>query len=170
MNLTRSEDLAPIAAKVLEEVSAKIAAQLPDVEVHHIGATAIPGGLTKGDLDVLLRVEDSEFHSAIERLRTSFAVKQAENWDPCFASFGSDTDYDLPVGVQLVVKDSEADFFLFVRDHLISNAEALAAYNRIKLEAADKSPDEYWSAKNRFLSSIVALKATSGNMAEYDGR
>lgn len=139
----------------------RIAALLPDVEVHHIGATAIPGALTKGDLDVLLRVDGCEFQSAIEILGTSFPVKQRQNWDSNFASFGSDTDYALPLGVQLVVRDSEADFFLFVRDYLISHPEALAAYNRVKREHAGSGVDEYWSAKNRVLAPIIALKTKS---------
>ena len=158
MILTLSDNLAPTTSDVLTRVFLRIAAALPEVEVHHIGATAIPGALTKGDLDVVLRVEANEFHAAVEKLRGAFAVKQPENWDPYFASFGSDTDFAIPVGVQLVIKDSEADFFLFVRDYLISHPDALANYNLAKQESASLTANDYWTAKDRVLAEILSRK------------
>ncbi len=158
MILVLSDELQPAVSDVLTRVGARVATVLPAIEVHHIGATAIPGALTKGDLDVVLRVAARDFHAAIEKLRQVFAVKQPENWDPCFASFGSDTDFALPVGVQLVIEDSEADFFVFVRDYLSSHPDALADYNRAKQEALACDAKGYWAAKNRILAAIIALK------------
>jgi GrpB-like predicted nucleotidyltransferase (UPF0157 family) len=163
--LTVSDDLRPTTSEVLTEVCERIAAMLPAVEVHHIGATAIPGALTKGDLDVVLRVEAQDFNSTIAKLRAAFALKQPENWDPYFASFGSDTDYAMPVGVQLVIKNSEADFFLFVRDYLRSHADALAEYNQAKEESVARGAKDYWNAKNRVLAQIIALKPKAANKA-----
>ena len=151
-----------MVAEDLRRVSALLGTLLPEVECHHIGATAIPGALTKGDLDVLLRVENSKFSSVIEILRKNFAVKQPQNWNPYFASFGSDTGYSLPLGVQLVVKDSEADFFLFISDYLLSHPEIVAELNRVKRACADQSAGKYWSAKDRILAPIVALKSKQG--------
>lgn len=156
MHLRPAHELASQVAAILPQISVRIAEILPGVEVHHVGATSIPGALTKGDLDVVLRVEDDRFARAVERLRTRFQVKQPENWDPYFASFGNDTEFALPVGVQLVVKDSEADFFLFVRDYFATHAEALARYNRAKQEQADKGEKEYRAAKDRVLASVLA--------------
>lgn len=140
------------------QVCMRIAAVLPGVEVHHIGSTAISGALTKGDLDVLLQVEAQDFPSVVAKLRAEFGVKQPENWRPDFASFGSDTDFAMPVGVQVVVKDSEVDFFLFVRDHLIANPDALALYNQAKVESFSRNPEDYWASKNRVLTQILALR------------
>ena len=159
MSLTLSDELMPIATGVFAQVCNRIATLLPGTEVHHVGATAISGALTKGDLDVVVRVEAGDFAATIEKLRTAFLVKQPENWDPYFASFGTDTEYPLPVGVQLVIIDSEADFFLFVRDYLASHPDALAAYNRAKRESLGLSPGDYWKAKDRVLAPIVSLKA-----------
>lgn len=156
MILALSDDLKPIAAEVLAKVGARIAAALPDVEVHHIGATAIAGALTKGDLDVVLRVGSQDFAAATEKLRAVFDVKQPENWTPYFASFGSDSDFALSVGVQLVIENSEADFFLFARDYLASHPEALAAYNQLKRNFSGLGPEAYWAAKERFFAEIIA--------------
>lgn len=158
MHLRPAEELAPQVAAILPRISARIAEVLPDAEIHHVGATSIPGALTKGDLDVMVRVESGRFAFAVDRLRARFPVKQPENWDPYFASFGSDTEFALPVGVQLVVKDSEADFFLFIRDYLTTHAGALARYNRAKQAHADKGEKDYRSAKDRVLTSLLALR------------
>ena len=158
MTLKTAQELAPLVDIILREVSAELATLLPRAEFHHIGATALPHALTKGDIDVLLRVPASEFGAAVEVLRQHFAIKQPENWDPYFASFGRDSSYALPLGVQLVVKDSEADFFLFIPDYFVSIPESLAEYNRVKSTASTGSAAEYWAAKNRLLARIVALR------------
>lgn len=138
---------------------------MPGAEVHHVGATAIPGAVTKGDLDVLIRVDGHDFHEAVEKLRSTFCVKQPENWDPCFASFGTDTEFRMQVGVQLVVRDSEADFFLFVRDYLIEHPQALQEYYELKLKSLDGGSEGYWSAKDRFLSAILKRRPQKANKA-----
>lgn len=156
MHLTTSDALAPVTRAILPRLADEIAALLPGVELHHVGATAIPGALTKGDLDVVLRVERAQFQTAIAALQTKFDLRQQENWDNAFASFGTDSAFPLPVGVQLVIKDSEADFFLFTRDYLIAHPGALARYNEAKREHADCGADVYWAAKDRVLRDILA--------------
>ncbi len=163
MHLTASDQLAPVIASVLAELHAVISAILPDVRVHHIGATAIPGALTKGDLDVLLRVRRDQFAAAIDLLRLRFPVKQPENWNSDFASFGSNTGFAIPVGIQLVVADSEADFFLFIRDYLLTHPEALTEYNRLKRSHADCSAEEYRRAKSAFFESLLAFRPGQTN-------
>lgn len=158
MHLTTSEALAPQVRAILPRLAEQIAAVLPGVEVHHIGATAIPGALTKGDLDVVLRVDHEQFQAAVAALRTRFDVRQPENWDATFASFGTDTAFDLPVGVQLVIKDSEADFFLTTRDYLIAHPSALADYNQAKRDHANQGANAYWAAKDRVLRDILARR------------
>ncbi len=165
MILTLSENLAPVVDDVLRHVLARLRTILPSAEFHHVGSTAIPGALTKGDLDVLIRVEREEFPQAVEALRQHFAVKQPQNWDPYFASFGDDSRYSMPLGVQVVIKDSEADFFLFIHEYLVSHPKVLADYNRMKLEYADKGAAEYWAAKDRILAPIVSLKVNAANKA-----
>lgn len=141
----------------MHQVSTTLNALLPKAELHHIGATAIPGAMTKGDVDLLLRVNASDFNEAVEALRQQYEVKQPQNWDPFFASFGNDLEYDLPLGLQLVIKNSEADFFLFVQDYMASHPIVLSEYNRVKIQSVSEGPGKYWSAKNRVLAPIVAL-------------
>jgi GrpB-like predicted nucleotidyltransferase (UPF0157 family) len=158
-----------IKLKTVEELGSKVKIALsgifmqlcdlfPDAELHHIGATAIPGSLTKGDVDVLLRVSGTHFQTVVDVLRRHFAIKQASNWTPEFASFGDDSRYMLPVGIQVVVRDSSLDFFLFLRDHFISHRDALIEYNHLKQIHAAEGEKAYWKAKNEFLEKILTLR------------
>jgi len=158
ITLKKSDELLPQVERLLPRLFARINALLSDVELHHIGATALSGALTKGDVDVLLRVSPARFSAAVDVLKQHFNVKQPANWTPEFASFGDDTGYELPVGVQVVVKDSSADFLLFLRDYFIQSPEALDEYNRLKMANSDGDPEGYWKAKDEFFATILASK------------
>lgn len=159
VKLVAESAIAPQVRHALARVRTKIRLLLPRAKVEHIGATAIPGALTKGDLDVLVRVPPSQFHAAVSKLKTAFSVKQPQNWNKSFASFGDDTAYGLPLGVQLVAKNSESDFLLFLRDHFIQSPKALKAYNQLKIRHAGKGSQAYWKAKHIFLSEILAARS-----------
>ncbi len=146
---------------MLSRLFARIEAVFPGAELHHIGSTAIPGSVTKGDIDILFRIAQSQFASVSDLLQRHFLIKQRVNWNPHFASFGDDTSYGIPVGIQLVAKDSESDFFLFQRDYLLTHPEAVEEYNRLKLAHAADGPDRYWKAKNEFFARILALWSES---------
>ncbi len=159
--LATADELRPQVERMLARVLAQLGALVPEGECHHIGATALPGALTKGDVDVLLRVSPARFQPAVESLRPHFAIKQPHNWTAEFASFGDDTGYELPLGVQVVVKDSPSDFLLFLRDYLAAHGEALAEYNRVKSAHAPEGPEAYWRAKDAFLARILANRDSS---------
>lgn len=156
ISLTPVSELLPQITRVLGRIMPRLAALLPaDAELHHIGATAIPGAVTKGDVDVLVRVSSGLFLPTVEALRPHFEVKQPVNWTSDFASFGDDTGHELPLGIQVVVRESENDFLLYLRDYFIFNQAALEAYNRLKLEHAGEGSAGYWAAKSAFLGNIL---------------
>jgi GrpB-like predicted nucleotidyltransferase (UPF0157 family) len=153
--LKKAGDLAPAVRRVLDVLMPQLRSLLPGAELHHIGATALPNALTKGDIDVLARVSKTAFPPAVEALRRCFSVRQPENWTPEFASFGDDTT-ELPLGIQVAVRDSPSDFLLFLHEHFLANPEAVEEYNRLKLAHAADETDGYWQAKNQFLAKILA--------------
>lgn len=158
ISLKFAGELMPNVQRVLARVTPQVRQLLPDAEVDHIGATAIPGAVTKGDIDLVVRVAPAAFKASVEILSAHFEIKQRENWTPDFASFGDDSGYDLPLGIQLVVKESESDFLTFLRDHLISNPPALAEYNQLKVQHAPEGVEGYWRAKNAFFAQILAAR------------
>jgi GrpB-like predicted nucleotidyltransferase (UPF0157 family) len=162
MQLTFSDEITPVLEDHLTLISEDLYRLVPGGEFHHNGATAIPGSLTKGDVDVLLRVDASDFATSAAALKRRFEINQPENWADVFASFKDDLSFPFPFGVQLVVKESEYDFFLFLIEYFTSDPAHLAEYNRIKQESAPLGPDEYRNAKERYLTPIVASRHRKG--------
>lgn len=127
---------------------------LPGVEIHHIGATAMPFGHTKGDVDLNVRVAAHDFTDVVEVLRRTCRVAQPENWTATFASFACD-GYELPLGLQITQVHSENDFLLALRDRLRSDAALLRRYDDCNLRAAPDGTDVYWRAKDAFLGAVI---------------
>jgi GrpB-like predicted nucleotidyltransferase (UPF0157 family) len=121
-----------------------------------VGATAVPGALTKGDVDVLVRVSVADFSAAIEILRGRYAVHQPHNWTSTLASFKDPTASDPEVGVQLVVSGSSDDrLFGPFRDALIRDSNLLAQYNALKRQLDGADYDRYTERKAEFIERVL---------------
>jgi GrpB-like predicted nucleotidyltransferase (UPF0157 family) len=128
----------------------------PNAEVEHVGSTAVPGALTKGDLDLLVRVEQAEFSTAIGMLSTHYAVHQPKNWTATLASFKDPSASEPEVGIQLVVAGSPDDrLFGPFRDALIRNSELLAEYNSLKLRLDGADYEFYTRKKGAFVERVL---------------
>ena len=128
---------------------------LPFAEIEHIGSTAVPGALTKGDLDVLVRVENGEFRVAEEALAGLFVRNDGTPRTETFASF-KDEAANPPLGIQLVVRGSEWDLFSRFRDALNRDSRLVAEYNQLKERFQNASMDEYRSGKEQFIERVLA--------------
>src|SRR5207244_11652879 len=126
---------------------------LPDAELHHIGATALPTGLTKGDVDVNIRIGLDGFARAVEVFRRHYEPAQEHNWTPTYASFKADS-YPLPLGIQVTVIGSPDDFLLALRDAMRTRPAILAEYSECKRRAAALGPDGYWAAEGTFVRRL----------------
>ncbi|MEZ4629668.1 MAG: GrpB family protein [Deinococcales bacterium] len=62
-------DLQQSIEEVLGQVIPKLEELLLFSEIYHIGATAILGAVSKGDIDLLLRVSSKDFPSALQILK-----------------------------------------------------------------------------------------------------
>ena len=157
VRLRAVEEIAPLAQEVVSSFR-QDSADILGTEVHHIGATAIPFGHTKGDVDVNVRVDEAAFALLVPALRERLEVAQPENWTPTFASFSTDR-YPLPLGVQVTVIGSADDFLLELRERMLARPELLHEYDRLKVLAAPQGATAYWNAKNAFLQKLLADSA-----------
>lgn len=114
----------------------------------------MPGALTKGDVDLAVRVPKSLFCDAIRALESVYAVHQPENWTATYASFKEEPLKDLPVGVQLSVRDSQDDHFVATRDLLRSDTDLLSDYNALKSSHGNDN-ETYRAAKAAFFENLV---------------
>ena len=152
----------PLVDKAFQEHSRGIRSLVLTAQVEHIGATAVPGSITKGDLDLLVRVPADDFAGAIETLGGRYAIHQPENWTPTYASFVDEEAGDVPVGVQLVVAGSDLDVaFVSIRSLLRSLPDLVLQSNELKRSFEGGDPDEYVAAKQVFIEGLLRdLEAT----------
>ncbi|MFB9974358.1 GrpB family protein [Allobacillus sp. GCM10007489] len=60
---------------------------LPEADIQHIGSTAILGSLTKGDLDIQVRVSAAEFLRAVTVLTKHYEINEGSTKQIHFEHF-----------------------------------------------------------------------------------
>lgn len=154
--MRREEDIRSIVEAVFDRERRRIAKLLPRADVRHIGSTSIPGSLTKGDLDLLVRVARVDFAAAVGALSEIYDQHQVEMWEDDFASFVLPFDGEIEVGVQLVIASGASDLlFLGFRDLLRSRPDLRDAYDEIKASHRDEDVDRYRAAKAVFIGEVM---------------
>jgi GrpB-like predicted nucleotidyltransferase (UPF0157 family) len=144
------------ARAAFDEHRERVLGLVPTAEVEHVGSTSVPGALTKGDVDVLVRVRPDDFDAAVIALRSRYAVHQPANWTPTLASFAEPGAADPPVGIQLVVAGSTDDaLFGPFRDALIRDPDLLAEYNALKRHYDGSDYRRYTDIKGRFVERVL---------------
>jgi GrpB-like predicted nucleotidyltransferase (UPF0157 family) len=152
------DSLRPAADALFARERAGIARVLPAADVQQIGATSMPGAWSKGDVDLLVRVDPSAFAPAVDALRRLYREHQRENWNATFASFASE---DEPVGAQLVVIGSDDDrAFRGFRDALRDDPALLEEYNALKRAHDGAAEDVYRAAKAAFVRRVLGSRGS----------
>ncbi len=113
--------------------------------------------VTKGDLDVQVRVPAALFLQAVERLGTLYHANEGSSRTETFAAFQDDTT-DPPLGVQLSVIGSPEDFFWKARDVLRANPDLRQAYDTLKQQYEGKPMAVHRAAKARFIEVLMATE------------
>ncbi|MED4990075.1 GrpB family protein [Parageobacillus toebii] len=142
------------AEKTFLEQKEKILRLLPEADIQHVGSTAIPNSLTKGDLDIQVRVPAEIFTVAVEKLSALYAINEGSVQTDYFRAFQDDTT-DPPLGVQLTVIGSELDIFWKFREVLLANDTYRAEYDELKKAYEGKSMEAYREAKQRFFARLM---------------
>jgi len=119
----------------------------------HVGATAIADCLTKGDLDIMVRVDAGEFDEAELALASLFARSRSDPADG-FAGF-EDASASPHLGIQLVARGGAFDMFEKFRDRLNASPALLREYNALKRDHDGAAMEAYRSAKDRFIARTL---------------
>lgn len=149
-------DISEEAEQIFQIEKALLQKLLPNSDIQHAGSTAIPRSLTKGDVDIVIRSSREDFQNVKEKLLSLFEVNQKENWSEYFASFKDDKSFSLPLGIQLVIKESPTDYFTKVRDALIRDMDLLQEYNDMKKRNNGKDMKTYRKEKAAFFKKILS--------------
>ncbi|PYZ97788.1 hypothetical protein CR205_04125 [Alteribacter lacisalsi] len=127
---------------------------LPAALVYHIGSTAVPGSLTKGDVDLQVRVSQKDFPEAREALAKIYKVNQGSFQSSFFCAFEKEAEV-LPLGVQLTVIASEVDHFWKLTAFFQTHPEFTQQYNELKQTSEGLDMDEYRDRKSLFIDEIL---------------
>lgn len=122
-------------------------------ELALVGGSSVAGALTRGDVDLHLRLPAAAFDGAVARLRDVHPVVRPEIWQPTLATFA--VEADLPTGLAVTPAGSEHDLrFRRGWQLLAADPALLDAYNRTKLRhLADAAA--YERAKSAFFDLLV---------------
>ena len=154
--LIREEEIRERVAGIFARRRAELEEVLPAARVEHVGSTAVPGSLTKGDLDICMIVAGEEFEPASRVLAERFEIHQPENWSATLASFIAPPQDGTDVGVQLVPAGSADErHFVGWRDRLRADPELRARYDELKRRHQADGIDAYRAAKERLIRTSV---------------
>lgn len=126
----------------------------PNANVEHIGASSIPGAVSKGDLDIFVGVDAADFDSTIQKLK-SLNVREKQNTLRTEALCMLESLQE-DIALQVVVKGSEFEFFLSFRDQLRTHPKLVQEYNELKWGCTGLSQDEYRSRKSAFIERVLS--------------
>lgn len=129
----------------------KLEMLFPSAQIEHVGGTCFKGTITKGDLDISIRIDVRKFKKIKEILKNLYQINQPDNWTETFASFKDDARN---LGIQVTVLGSPNDYFVAQRDYLKNHSEAIMQYNALKERFEGKSMNEYRKEKNAFFEKL----------------
>ena len=145
----------PEVTQLFEVIANEVCRLLPRARVEHIGASAIPGAISKGDLDVFVGVDEKELERTVDCLeRNGYRVKPdtLRNESLCMLETCS---YEVPVALQVVASGSEYEMFLTFRDAVKRSECLLEEYNQMKHLCEGMSEESYRIRKSEFIEYVL---------------
>lgn len=143
------------ALELFDQERQEILSLLPNADVQHVGSTAVPGSLTKGDLDIQVRVSAEDFRDAERVLSKAYERNKGSTRTDCFAAFKDDLTVP-PLGVQLTAEGSAVDSFWKFRELLCTRQDLRDAYDALKRRFDGGDMDAYRAEKDRFFEALRA--------------
>jgi GrpB-like predicted nucleotidyltransferase (UPF0157 family) len=151
--LLRSDDVLPLAARILELERAMLLPALPGAELLLTGSSSIPGLLTRGDVDLHLRVPAALYDAALDLLRDTCVPVNGQIWTDGFATFETH-EHEVPTGIAVTaIGDEHDELFRRTWDRLRADPDLADAFNAVK-QASQGDVTQYLAAKRRFLDNL----------------
>lgn len=123
-----------------------------DGEVVLTGGASVPGALTKGDIDLHLRVPSGSFRSAVDRLRAEYRTASPSAWAETLAVF--EVPASRPTGLAVTPAGSEHDLrFSRAWERLRNDPALLEEYNDLKRAAFGDA--SYEQRKSEFFTRLA---------------
>lgn len=141
------------ARAILQNERVRLARLLGEHELVLVGGSCAHDTLTKGDVDLHLRVPAGDFDQTVTVLRDVYQVVHPEIWQESLATFA--VRAALPTGVAVTRVGSEHDLrFSRSWQLLAADRDLLSAYNAMKLECQGDDR-EYERRKSAFFDMLL---------------
>jgi hypothetical protein len=122
------------------------------------GGSSVPGALTRGDVDLHLRVRPVAFAPVVAVLRRMYVAVRPEIWGPTLATFA--VPAALEAGMAVTPAGSEHDLrFTRAWQLLAADPVLLSEYNAAKL-ADTAGENTYENRKSAFFDRLLGLWPT----------
>jgi GrpB-like predicted nucleotidyltransferase (UPF0157 family) len=157
LSFCRASTLRSRIEQAFEDEQAQIRHLLPRAEVLHTGGTSVPGALTRGDLDIHVRVSADDFCEACDTLISVYVEYRPEMWTAEFVTFVA-PNASIATGIALTAVGGEHDRrFLVAWERLKRDPLLLGKYNELKLEyEGAPDADSYKAAKSAFFTALCS--------------
>lgn len=139
------------------EIRGRLSKAVPYAEIEHIGSSAIKGAVSKGDLDILVRIEGAQFAEAQAAIETlGFTVKQGTLRTDSLCMLEGPQG----IAVQLIERGSKFEMFARFRDLMNAAPDLVEKYNALKMSSTGLSEEEYRARKSKFIEALLGDVAT----------
>jgi GrpB-like predicted nucleotidyltransferase (UPF0157 family) len=155
VQLLWSDDLLEQARRTRDDVAVTLARLGVPGELELTGGSSLPGALTKGDIDLHLRVAPTDFDPVVAVLTRLYRRASPEAWADTLAVFDVDQPLPRPTGIAVTPVGSVHDRrFRTTWQVLRRDPRLLERYNALKRAAS--GTDDYEEAKSAFFTEVCA--------------
>jgi GrpB-like predicted nucleotidyltransferase (UPF0157 family) len=153
----RSDAAATEVVRIVADVRRDVVERLPGADLRLTGGSSIPGVLTRGDIDLHLRVPVTSMAESVAFLAASWRSVNKDMWTDAFATFER-TDRGRAVGIAVTTIDGEHDRrFRHAWRRLRRDPALLERYGSMKRACAGGDEDAYRRAKGAFFADLDVM-------------
>ncbi len=133
----------------------RVGASLSNAAIEHIGSSAIHGAISKGDLDMLVRVSGADFETALHKIKALGFSEKAGTLRTASLCMLETAEFKIDVAIQLIEGGSEFEDFVRFRDQLNSDKGLVQKYNQLKRGCSGMKAAEYRAVKSEFIQAVL---------------
>lgn len=155
MKFYEAQDYQDKVNEIFKDLESELSQHLVNVRIIHIGASSIPGAVSKGDLDVFVGVDKKDFESSLITIKNlGYVEKEGTLRTPQLCMLITEK-YNHDVAIQLVENGSEFEDFLKFKKILSAKPSLVEEYNELKRSSSHLNEDEYRSKKSKWVESLL---------------
>jgi GrpB-like predicted nucleotidyltransferase (UPF0157 family) len=155
MKLLDPSEYQPAAHAVFKSVSDELIRLLPGARIEHVGASSIPGAVSKGDLDICVVVPANDHAATVHALEACGYVVKADTLRTPELCMLLSPRKDSDVALQVVTEGSRFEFFMRFRDAMRADPLLVERYNQVKRDFVHSGTGRYRDEKTKFIEAVL---------------